>query len=65
MTYKSRQYSEKDEHKLIKAIVAQKKNYNNGQEMKRQLKIKEINAKYLLKGIEGNVSDVLNNIDLW
>ncbi len=25
ITYKSRQYSEKDEHKLMKAIIAQKK----------------------------------------
>jgi hypothetical protein len=29
MTYKSRQYSEKDGHKLTKAIIAQKKSYNN------------------------------------
>jgi hypothetical protein len=29
MTYKSRQYSEKDGHKLMKAIIAQKKSYNN------------------------------------
>jgi hypothetical protein len=38
MTYKSRQYGEKDEHKLMKAIVAQKKSYNNEQERKRQKK---------------------------
>ena len=36
MTYKSRQYSEKDGHKLMKAIVAQKKSYNDEQERKRQ-----------------------------
>ena len=38
MTYKSRQYSEKDGHKLMKAIIAQKKSYNNEQERKRQKK---------------------------
>ncbi len=36
MTYKSRQYGEKDGHKLMKAVIAQKKSYNNGQERKRQ-----------------------------
>jgi hypothetical protein len=36
MTYKSRQYSENDEHKLMKAIIAQKKSYNSEQERKRQ-----------------------------
>ena len=35
-TYKSRQYSEKDGHKLMKAIIAQKKIYNDEQERKRQ-----------------------------
>jgi hypothetical protein len=63
MTYKSMQYGEKDEHKLMKAIIAQKKNYNNEQERKRQ-KIKEMNAKNASEGLEGNVDDVLNNIDL-
>jgi hypothetical protein len=29
MTYKGRQYSEKDEHKLKKAIIAQMKSYND------------------------------------
>jgi hypothetical protein len=29
MTFKSRQYGKKDEQKLMKAIIAQKKNYNN------------------------------------
>jgi hypothetical protein len=29
MTYKTRQYGEKDGHKLMKAIIAQKKSYNN------------------------------------
>ncbi len=41
MTYKSRQYSEKDGHKLMKAIIAQKKSYNNDQERKRQKKQKK------------------------
>ncbi len=36
MTYKSRQYSEKDGHELMKAIIAQKKSYNNEQERKIQ-----------------------------
>ena len=36
MTYKSRQYGEKDEHKLMKAIVAQMKSFNDEQERKRQ-----------------------------
>jgi hypothetical protein len=36
MTYKSSQYGEKDEHKLMKAIIAQKKSYNNEQKRKRQ-----------------------------
>ncbi len=36
MTYKSRQYGEKDEHKLMKAIIAQKKCSNDEQERKRQ-----------------------------
>jgi hypothetical protein len=36
MTYKGRQYGEKDEHKLIKAIIAQMKISNNEQERKRQ-----------------------------
>ncbi len=34
MTYKSNQYSEKDGHKLMKAIIAQKKSYNDEQERK-------------------------------
>ncbi len=38
MTYKSRQYGEKDGHKLMKAIIAQKKSYNDEQERKRQKK---------------------------
>ncbi len=68
MTYKSRQYSEKDGHKLMKAIIAhiiaQKKSYNNEQERKRQNKTKELNSKTLLVGIEGNVGNEINNIDL-
>jgi hypothetical protein len=29
MTYKGREYGKKDEHKLMKAIIAQMKSYNN------------------------------------
>jgi hypothetical protein len=36
MTYKSRQYGEKYGHKLMKAIIAQKKSYKDEQERKRQ-----------------------------
>jgi hypothetical protein len=36
MTYKGIQYREKDEHKLMMAIIAQMKSYNNEQERKRQ-----------------------------
>jgi hypothetical protein len=36
MTYKSRQYCDKDGHKMMKAIIAQKKSYNNEQERKRK-----------------------------
>jgi hypothetical protein len=38
MTNKSRQDGEKDGHKLMKAIIAQKKRYNDEQERKRQKK---------------------------
>ncbi len=41
MTFKSRQYGEKDGHNLMKAIIAQKKSYNNEQERKRQKKQKK------------------------
>ncbi len=41
MTYKSRQYGEKDGHKLMKAIIAQKKSYDNEQERKRQKRQKK------------------------
>ncbi len=64
MTYKSRHYGEKDGHKLMKAIIAQKKSYNNAQERKRQKNTKEMNSKTLLGGIEGNVGNEINNIDL-
>jgi hypothetical protein len=40
MTYKGRQYSERDEHKLMKAIIAQMKSFNDEEERKRQKKIK-------------------------
>jgi hypothetical protein len=36
MTYKGRQYGEKDEHKLMKALIAQMKSYKNEQERKRK-----------------------------
>ncbi len=36
MTYKGRQYSEKDGHNFMKTIIAQKKSYNNEKERKRQ-----------------------------
>jgi hypothetical protein len=48
----------------MKAIIAQKKNYNNEQKRKRQKKSKEMNSKTLLGGIEGNVGNEMNNIDL-
>ncbi len=64
MTYKGRQYGEKDEYKLMKTIIAQMKSYYNELERKKQKKIKEMNAKNALEGIEGNVCDVSNNIDL-
>ncbi len=38
MTYKGRQYGEKDEHKLMKAIIAKMKSYNDEQERKKQKK---------------------------
>ncbi len=41
MTYKGRQYSENDEHKLMKAIIAQMKIYNDEQERNRQKKLKK------------------------
>ncbi len=41
MTYKGRQYGEREEHKLMKAIIAQVKSYDNEQERKRQKKIKK------------------------
>ncbi len=41
MTYKSRQYGEKDGHKLMKVIIAQQKSYNDEQERKRQKKQKK------------------------
>ena len=40
MTYKGRQYGEKDEHKLMKVIIAQMKSYNNEQEEKDRKKLK-------------------------
>jgi hypothetical protein len=42
MAYKSRQYGEKDGHKLMKAIIAQKKSYNDEHDRKRQKKQKKL-----------------------
>jgi hypothetical protein len=53
MTYKGRQYSEKDGHKLMKAIISQMKSYNDEQERKRQNKIKRMNAKKCVRGYRG------------
>ncbi len=64
MTYKSRQHGEKDGHKLMKAIIVQKKSCNNEQERKRQKKSKEMNSKTLLGGIERGVGNEMNNIYL-
>ncbi len=47
MTYKGRQYGEKDEHKLMKAIIAQMKSYNDEQERKRQKKSRNEGQKYV------------------
>jgi hypothetical protein len=63
MTYKNREYGENDEHKLMKAIIAQMKSHNNEQERKRN-KLKEMNASKALEGREGGVGDVSNKIDL-
>ena len=38
MTYKSSQYGEKDGRKLMKVIIAQKKSYNDEQDIKKQKK---------------------------
>ncbi len=37
MTYEGREYGEKDGHKLMEAIIAQIKSYNNEQERKRKI----------------------------
>ncbi len=52
MTYKSRQYSEKDGHKLMKTIIAQKKN-DNEQERKRQKKSKSNELQNIVRGNRG------------
>ena len=52
MTYKSRQYGEKDEHKLMKAIIAQMKSYNDEQERKRQ-SFKRYELQNIVKGNRG------------
>jgi hypothetical protein len=46
----------------MKAIIAQMNSYNNEQERKNDLQ--EMNVSEALEGIEGNVSDVSNKIDL-
>ncbi len=63
IAYRSRQYGEKDGHKLMKAIIAPKKSYNNEAERKRP-KTKEMNTKKSLGGVEGNASNEINNLDL-
>jgi hypothetical protein len=63
MTYKGREYGEKDEHKLMKAVIAKMKSYNNEQERKRK-QSKEMNMSKALEGRKGNVSDVSTKIDL-
>ncbi len=52
MTYKSRQYGEKDGHKLMKAIIAQKKSYNNEQERKDK-KIERNELQNIVRGNRG------------
>ncbi len=64
MTYKSRLYVEKDGHKLMKAIIAQKKSYCNEQERKRMKNTKEMNSNTLLGGIELNVGHEMTNVNL-
>ncbi len=44
----------------MKAIIAQMKSYNE----EKDKKIKEINAKSVLEGIQGNIGDVSHNIYL-
>jgi hypothetical protein len=63
MTYKSRQYSEKDERKLMKAIIAQTTSYNNEQKRKRQ-KIQRNQRQKIVRGYRRKRWYVLNNIDL-
>ena len=63
MTYKSRQFGKKDGHKLMKAIIAQKKSYDDELERKTK-KTNDMNSKTLLGGIEGNIGNEINNIDL-
>jgi hypothetical protein len=63
MTYKCREYGEKDGHKLMNAIISQKKSYNNEQERKRMKKTKEMNSKCLLGGVETSISHEMNNVN--
>jgi hypothetical protein len=49
ITYKGTEYGKKDEHKLMKAIIAQMKSYNNEQKRKRFF-FKEMNASEALEG---------------
>jgi hypothetical protein len=59
--HKGRKYGEKDEGKLMKAIIAHMKSYNNEQERK---KIKEMNASEALEGREETIGDESDKIDL-
>ncbi len=52
MTYESRQYGEKDGHKLMKTIIAQKKNYNDEQERKDK-KNKRNELQNIIRGTRG------------
>ncbi len=62
MTYKSRQYGEKDCHKLMRLLLHKKKSSNNEQERKRMIKTKEMNSKCLLGEIEADISHEMNNV---
>ncbi len=52
MTHKGRQYGEKDEHKLMRAIFAQMKSYNNEHE-RRDKKVKRNEGRKCIRGYRG------------
>ncbi len=52
MAYKSRQYSEKDGHKMM-AIIAQKKSYKNEQDRKRMKKNQRNELQMFVRGDRG------------